>query len=807
MTRNRGKLMLIVGGITLAVIAVIVAVSMNRGAEQDAEKEKSAPVVESASPSSDEKALSVVKSQADGLELSSGKDVILIDVVQADALRVRVNPGGAEEPDTEVIGTRDFAPVGAVIDAEGDPITVKTDQMKVEINKKDRSITVYDAANKLLLKQADILLALEDELAFTHDKNDSLYGISGYQSSEISTDGMLRASSKSVKGGMQGHAGAPFVWSTAGYGLLVDTIDAEYRNSGDTFSFSNLSKKSPHYYFIVGNPPGIMSTAADISGKPPLFPKWALGFMNSEWGIDEKELLQHVTTYRQKGIPIDSFSLDFDWKAWGEDQYGEFRWNEKKFPNGSSGKLKETLDGMGIKLTGIFKPRIHVDTEQGRYATEHNFWWPNKPVYPDYFSNLPVNDLDFSIDEVRQWYFEHAKQAFDTGIIGWWNDEADEGYTTTQFIDMQKGLYEEQRKYSDKRVWSLNRNFYLGAQKYAYGLWSGDISSGFKPMAEQRERMLSAVNVGQAKWGMDTGGFQTNPQPDNYARWMQFSAFTPIFRVHGKLDHQRQPWFYGEQAEAAAKAAIELRYKLIPYIYSYERRAYESGLGLVKPLMMDYPQDPAVANLVDSWMFGDWLLVSPVVTEAEPTKPVYLPQGTWIDYANGTVYEGGQTITHQVDLKNWTDIPLFIKKGAIIPSQPVMNYIGENKVDTVTVDVFPDTVQTSFHYYDDDGATYQYEQEHYFKQTLSAQQKDGGALFHASSKAGTYTPELQYYMVAIHGIAGKNVTINSSPALQADSLNSLAGLKGEGWFQGKDVYGDVTYVKIEAGNERQVAVE
>lgn len=807
--RNRTKL-LVIWGIVIAVIVIAaLIVFLNQGSNgQNTEKETdSEPTNVSASPPSGDLALQVVNAKDDHLELSSGKDIIMVDVIQADALRVRVNPNGAEEPDTEVIGTRDFDPAGAVIDSSGDPITITTDQMKVEIDKKSRSISVYDAAGKLLLKQEDVRQALEDNLSFAYSEGDYLYGIGGYNASEISTDGMLQNGLKSVKGGQQGHAGAPLVWSTAGYGLLVDTIDASFGNTDNKITFNHTSKASAHYYFMVGDPTGIMSTVADISGKAPLFPKWALGFMNSEWGIDEKELMQHVKTYRQKGIPIDSFTLDFDWKAWGEDQYGEFRWNETKFPNGASGKLKQTLDSMGIKLTGIFKPRIHVDTEQGRYATEHNFWWPNKPDYPDYFSNLTVNDLDFSLEEVRKWYFEHAKQAFDTGIIGWWNDEADEGYTTTQFIHMQKGLYEEQRNYSDQRVWSLNRNFYLGAQKYAYGLWSGDISTGFKAMANQRERMLSAVNVGQAKWGMDTGGFQTNPMPDNYARWMQFSAFSPIFRVHGKLDHQRQPWVYGEQAEAAAKAAIELRYKLIPYIYSYERRAYETGLGLVKPLMMDYPHDSAVANLVDSWMFGDWLLVSPVVTEAEPSKPIYLPQGTWIDYANGTVYEGGQTITHQIDLENWSDIPLFIKKGAIIPSQQVMNYIGEKKVDLVTVDVFPDAAQTTFDYYDDDGATYQYEQGGYFKQTLSAQDKDGQALFHASAKEGTFTPDLQYYLVAIHGRTGKEVAINGTAAQQADSLDSLTRQQGEGWLQGKDIYGDVTYVKIKAGDERQITVQ
>src|SRR5690606_18660110 len=130
-------------------------------------------------------------------------------------------------------------------------------------------------------------------------------------------------------------------------------------------------------------------------------------------------------------------------------------------------------------------------------------------------------------------------------------------------------------------------------------------------------------------------GTINNPSPELYARWLQFSALTPVFRVHGNLNQQRQPWYYGSTAEEAAKTAIQFRYSLIPYMYAYERTAYEDGLGLVKPLIYDYPTDPNVKNNIESWMFGDWMLASPVVEKGQTAKNIYLPAGTWIDYFRG----------------------------------------------------------------------------------------------------------------------------------------------------------------------------
>jgi alpha-glucosidase (family GH31 glycosyl hydrolase) len=373
-------------------------------------------------------------------------------------------------------------------------------------------------------------------------------------------------------------------------------------------------------------------------------------------------------------------------------------------------------------------------------------------------------------------------------------------------MNMQRALYEAQRAQSKLRVWSVNRNFWLGSQRYAYGLWSGDIDTGFASMAGQRARMLSAINVGAMQWGMDGGGFKGHPSNENYARWIQFGAFTPIFRVHGVFDEKRQPWVYGPVAEKAATAAIRLRYALIPYIYSYEYARHVDGVGLVRPLLFDWPHDPKLANDVDSWLFGDYLLVSPVVQQGQTEKRMYLPAGTWLDWFTGKSYAGGQTITLAVDATHWSDIPLFVRQGAIIPTQPVLDYVGQKPVTEISIDAFPSDQRTSFDYYDDDGSSYAYEHGAYFRQSLSLQQHGDTVTFQTAKPEGSFQPALRTWLLKIHGHAAQALQVDGKPLAAQTDIATLQRTDAAGWTSGKDRYGPVTWVRVPAGKTTTVTL-
>ena len=689
-------------------------------------------------------------------------------------------------------------------------VTVASSRLTATWNKRNGTLSVDGASGRHLLTLNSSELE-QGEVSLMHAAGDALYGIHGYNATEPATAGLLRQGTQVAKAGEQGNAGAPFVWSTAGYGVLLASDDKVAFNLRptridiDTVSKGTSMKPPVDLYIFVGQPRELFDDLAQLSGHAPLFPKWAMGFTNSQWGIDEKELLGIVDTYRAKHIPIDNITLDFDWKAWGQDNDGEFRWNTEKFPNGPSGKLKKELDSRGMHLSGIMKPRIHIDTVEGRYATAHNFWFPGKPTSVDYFSLKPVGDIDFDLPAARTWFFNDAlKHSFDTGIVGWWNDEADNTDDNNQFMNMQRALYEGQRAYSTLRVWSVNRNFWLGSQRYAYGLWSGDIPTGFASMAAQRQRMLSAIDVGAMQWGMDGGGFMGHPGDENYARWIEFGAFTPIFRVHGTFNEKRQPWRYGRIAEAAATKAIRLRYALIPYIYASEHESHTHGVGLVRPLIFDYPNDLKLRNDVDAWMFGDHLLVSPVVEQGQTVKHIYLPAGRWIDWFKGTTYQGGRSIDYPIDSAQWDDIPLFIRDGAIIPTQPVMDYVGQNPVTTLTVDVFPGSTPSHFDYYDDDGVSYAYEHGDYFSQTLSTRRTEGAVEFTIAAPMGSYRPALQYYLVQWHTDAAGQVSHQGTAMVSYDNLAALQNSAGEGWTRGHDRFGAVVYVKLRAGTAQSI---
>jgi alpha-glucosidase (family GH31 glycosyl hydrolase) len=305
---------------------------------------------------------------------------------------------------------------------------------------------------------------------------------------------------------------------------------------------------------------------------------------------------------------------------------------------------------------------------------------------------------------------------------------------------------------------------------------------------------------------MDGGGFNGHPSDENYARWIEFAAFVPIFRVHGTLGEKRQPWVYGPVAEKAATHAIRLRYRLLPYIYSFAHHGTEAGVGLVRPLSFGWPGDRQVRNDVDAWMFGRWLLVSPVVREGATRKRIYLPAGTWTDWTTGKVYRGRQTITVPVDHQYWADIPLFIRAGAIIPTQPVLDYVGQRPIKTVTVDLFPADHQTHFDYYDDDGDTYAYAHGAFFRQRLSVVRDDNAVRFTAQAPKGSYKPALKFYLLKVHGMDAANVRVDGHALAQAASVDALEHSEGKGWARDRDRYGAVTLVRIAAGAARKVTL-
>jgi alpha-glucosidase len=682
--------------------------------------------------------VSAVSITDNALYLSVGSDVIVFKPCTEKILMVNYRPNGVEDPDTLVVARTTWDYAGAIIDTSDSVITVGTAAYRLEIGRTPLRFhlsKIDHSGESMICEEPASGGNFQDSIALTIS-NGSFYGVHNRSTGILSTP-----TGGAVTSGNQGQAGGPFTWTTHGWGFLADADGGTIAIAGNSFSFArkkSATKRDIEYYFIFGSPKEIIRGLYEITGFPPLFPKYTYGYMNTEWGIDQTELYSDIKTYRNKKIPIDAYILDFDWMDWGGDNYGEFHWGPK-FPDGQSGTIVDSLVNMSMHLMGIRKPRIHVNTVQGMYCVTNNFFID---YTTDYFSGKQVGRLNFNNPAVRKWYWESfalQEHSYEKGITGYWNDEADEYGGNLMFMQMQRAEYEGQRAYNDKRVWSINRNFYTGAQRYAYGLWSGDIQSGFTSMANQRLFMLSSITLGVPWWGMDIGGFQSTPTSENYYRWIQFGAFVPIFRVHAMYNQEREPWYFGTQAESIATKYIRLRYILMPYIYSAAWENHCTGVPIVRPLIMEYPDDPAVENLASEWLFGNDILVSPVVISGATKQSVYIPEGTWYDYHTGKLYTGTSNVEVSVTSNN---IPIFVKAGAIIPmSSPALFTDAPEMKKTVILSSYPNGSGTCT-LYDDDGITYAYEQGMFRTVTVAHERDAETAVITIAAGTGPFaTPE------------------------------------------------------------------
>ncbi|HEY3190537.1 MAG TPA: TIM-barrel domain-containing protein, partial [Solirubrobacteraceae bacterium] len=325
--------------------------------------------------------------------------------------------------------------------------------------------------------------------------------------------------------------------------------------------------------------------------------------------------------------------------------------------------------------------------------------------------------LDFSNPQVRAWWWAVHGELVRLGIGGWWLDGG-EGPPAGAALSAGDGtllhnIYDRFRHQAfaegetvarpEQRPFLLCRSGAAGMQRFGASCWSGDVNNDFPTLEAQIPLGLNTGLSGVPYWGTDVGGF-FHPVPETgelYARWFQLGAFSPIFRSHGWVWREHVPWAHGPEVEAICRRYAELRYRLLPYTYTLAWQAHTLGLPLMRPLVLNYGDDPRTWTLDHEYLWGDDLLVAPVTREGATAWPVYLPRGGWFDFWTGERHSGPAGVTLAAPLDR---LPLLVRAGAILPLGPVVQHTGERALDEVTLQIYPEGA-SRFELYEDDGRT------------------------------------------------------------------------------------------------------
>jgi alpha-glucosidase len=513
------------------------------------------------------------------------------------------------------------------------------------------------------------------------------------------------------------------------YGLFFNNTFRTWFDMGKSspgrYSFGADGGELDYFLFTGGknrSPKKILEDYADLTGKTPLPPIWALGNQQSRWSyFPEKRIREIADGFRSRKIPADVIYLDIDYM----DGYRVFTWDKTRFPDPK--KLVGDLKADGFQTVLIIDPGIKVDPNYKVYAegkrlglfvknpdgTELNRnVWPQASAFPD-----------FTDPKARDWFGAQFKSHIDEGIAGFWNDMNEPGvflneqtpkpdtfhhpdktfpYDTPHVGDglagthrryhnvfgmqMARSTFENvKRLRPEKRPFVLTRAGFAGIQRFS-AVWTGDNYASWDQLALSIPMLTNLSVSGVPFVGCDVGGFNDRPSGELYTRWLQAAVLTPFLRSHSVgWAGNKEPWEYGDEFTPINRASIELRYKFLPYLYSLFYEHERTGQPVMRPLWYESPDDTRTYLISDEYMVGSDVLVAPVVKEGMRNRDVYLPTGSaWINWWTGERFEGGRQINVQAPLNQ---LPLFVRAGAIIATQDVIQHTGQMPNSAITLNV------------------------------------------------------------------------------------------------------------------------
>ena len=765
-----------------------------------------------------------------GIKTTIDKTIIEIQFYTASAVRILKSPENI--PFTKKSLSVIAAPQQAklTIKEQASILTVKSEQLIVKCDLNTGTISFYTNAGKALLNEKENGTSFKPfndagsntftiEQAYVLDKDESIYGLGQQQAGKMVQRNL---SINMVQNNTSDYV--PFFQSVKGYGLFWDNYSpTTFTDNTESTSFKSEVGDCIDYYFMYGgNADAVIGCMRNLTGQAPMFPLWTYGFFQSkERYKSQDEAVEAVKKYRELNVPLDGIIQD--WQYWGNN----YLWNAMEFLNPDFPNPKKFVEDvhklnahLTISIWNSFGPKTKQYRELDSIGALMNFiTWPQSgseiwPPNRDYPSGVKVYDA--YNPAARDIFWKHLnKGLFSLGIDGWWLDSSEPDHLDFKPSDMDNktylgsfrkvrnafplmtvgGIYDHQRSVSDsKRVFILTRSAFAGQQRYGANTWSGDVNSSWNALRNQISAGLNFSLTGIPYWNSDIGGFflwnfkkklEDPEYRELYLRWLEFGTFCPMMRSHG-ADAPREIYQFGKKGDRAYEAIekyINLRYRLLPYIYSTSWDVTANHSSMFRALVMDFAHDKNALDINDQFMFGKSILVSPVTNAmyikslingkdtllAEDfskvkTKETYLPYGNdWFDFWTGEKLTGGKKIIKETPLDI---IPLYIKAGSILPMGPAMQYAEEKKWDELEMRIYPGA-DGKFVLYEDENDNYNYEKGVYSTITFNWDDKKKTLIVH--DRNGNFPGMMESRAF--------NIIIVSSNKSAADKVIRYAGKK------------------------------
>ena len=527
------------------------------------------------------------------------------------------------------------------------------------------------------------------------------------------------------------------------FGLRVASLQTPDEEA--LLSFWSEFEPQADFYFMTGATyDDVVRGYRTLTGKAPVMPKWVLGFWQSrERYATQEELVGTLAEFRSRHIPVDNIVQD--WQYWKDDQWGSHEFDETRYPDPE--KMLDDVHAMHGRFMISVWPKFYTNTDNYKelkaagYAYTHAEdtglvdWLGHKQTFYDAYAEGGRQMFWRQIDE--NLYSKYGRK-----IDAWWMDASEPNLRdclpwdyfkwlitptalgpSTEYLNAYSlvnadAIYNGQRSIDpDKRVFLLTRSGFAGLQRYSTATWSGDIGTSWTDMRMQMAAGLNYSMSGIPFWGMDIGGFSVMSKfydptylgewRELQTRWHQFGTFVPLFRTHGQWP-RRELWNIAPEGSPAYESILwymQLRYRLMPYLYSLAGAVYYDDYTIMRGLPMDFPDDPAVRDLSDQWMFGPALMPCPVSEYRARSRSVYFPAGGWYDFYTGTYLQGTTTRTVPAPYER---IPLYVRAGSIVPLGPAIEWTDEKPADAIRLYVYAGA-DADFTLYEDDGLTLAYE--------------------------------------------------------------------------------------------------